>query len=313
MGATPGERPAATAPFRGNVVLSAHCADSRVGRPLRKLSRRVVPRAAAACGRPVRRDLPLRPHRRRHRRRGRRVRRRTPGRARRITSARSTRIAAGTPPDEPPFPDLAAAIARARAAARAVSRSPVGVPAGRDDARGTRPSSVCSTIAAARPIPIGRLLLHLYGADTAANLARERRDLHGAAARQLLAGHRGRLAEADGSTCRRRTSRASASPRPHRRRALRRALARADGVRIGARARAARIGTPADARAAVAARARAARRARRRPPDSRRHRRGARRRVPPPTAAVAPRLGRRRPRTRCFRRAAIAAHREGTA
>ena len=162
--ATPGERPAATRRLcRGNVVLSAHCARFRVSVahyenfPVASL---LVPSALRPADR---RDLPVRAHGRRHRRRRRRSSPARPAWPRSTaTSVRSTPSQRARRRAEPPFPRARGRDRAPRPAAGAVPRSPVGVPAGRDRRRATPTAELCSTTAAARPIPIGRLMLRLY-------------------------------------------------------------------------------------------------------------------------------------------------------
>ena len=75
-------------------------------------------------------------------------------------------------------------------------------------------------------------MLRLYGAESPANRRRQRRHLHGAAAHQLLAGHRGRLAPGARVPARRGPRPFRRHRGPYRQRALRRRLARAHRVRI---------------------------------------------------------------------------------
>ena len=125
---------------------------SRVGRSLRKLSRRVAARAqGVAAGR--RRDLSLRPHRGRLRRR----RRRCAADERLAALDRYERaldaIEAGAPPAGAALPR--ARRRRSHATACRWRRSATSCPhSGRTSRRrATRPSSSCSTTAVARPIP----------------------------------------------------------------------------------------------------------------------------------------------------------------
>ena len=164
----------------------------RVGRPLRELPRCVVPAAPRDAGGGAR-DLPVRARRRRHRRRRRRVAGGAVGSPRPFrTRARRDRRGANA---------RRAAVCRSRCRDRAARasdclfpRPALRVPPGRDD---HALHDLCRA---------PRLLPPLGQSDRAAAAApqwprhacqrgAQRRHLHGAAARQLLAGHRSRLAE----------------------------------------------------------------------------------------------------------------------
>ena len=89
--------------------------------------------------------------------------------------------------------------------------------------------------------PVGRLLLHLYGVGDADALRPVRRDLHRAAAHQLLAGPGRRHCRAAASTCPRPTAAATASTRS----TLLAAARHAGGARAWSPSR--RLGARADA------------------------------------------------------------------
>ena len=191
----PEDRPAAAPrPRRQTYPFGALCAVARVRRPLRKFSRRLLPRAAAPAPAGAR-HLPLRAHGRRHRRRGRRVGRRSASPRSTTWRARSTRAVAERPPPHdrlrrPRRRDRAARVCRVELLRDLLS-------AFRQDVTTMRYPAL------RRP---ARLLPALRQSDrpaAAASLRRRiarqsralRRHLHGAATRELLAGHRDRLAQ----------------------------------------------------------------------------------------------------------------------
>ena len=134
-----------------------------------------------------RRDLPLRAHRRRPRRRGRRDAPRSgladlarlSRRPARHRARRSRRRLAGATV----FARARPRRSRARAAAAAAARPAERVRAGRRSTRYARLGADCSTTAAARPTRSAGCCCTSYGCRDATALAAVGRDLHGAAAR----------------------------------------------------------------------------------------------------------------------------------
>ena len=266
-------RPRRSASVQKRSLIGAIAPLSRVRRPLRKFSGRLgaaPPGAAAGRGG----DLPLRAQRRRPRRRGRRCRPRE-----RLAALRRYERAIDAigerlhPRRRRRSRTSRAAIARHDAAARRRSATSRRRSARTSRPRATPTSSQLQDYCRRSANPVGRLLLHLYGAHTPANVRVERRDLHARCSSSTSGRTWRRTGSADASTCRRRIS-------PHygvteddigagRCGAPWRALMDFEVTRARAPAR---VRPAADARRRLAARSGTRRRAGGRAPHPRRHR-----------------------------------------
>ncbi len=252
--------------------------DRCVGRPLRKFPRRIIPGPAGAPRRRAWRFTGSRAPPMIWPTRVRRPRRSGLRRSTRVQAALEA-IAAGDPPPQPPFAELAVAIARHR-----LPLAPFHdlLSAFRQDVTTSRYASATELLDYCRRSadPIGRLLLHLYDARrpsisnasdaicTALQLANFWQDI-------ALDWAKGRVYLPQEDLARFGVAEAQIGEARCDAR-----VARADGVRNRAHAGNARRGSAARARAAVAPRARALGRPRRRLSDPRSDRRHGWRRVP---------------------------------